>query len=957
MFSLVHTRQEDRCARSAWAGENLSLLYPPPPPPQYQPSSPTDKGFSASPTLPFSHPRTRICADRGYPCGPGDLGYQGQTDDGAHGMSGECSPASDSGRLKTGVSAGLFLCPALLFLVLAVGPLSALKAAEAGASPQPIVHMEGAYTRVLTLSHDAWRLAGPDAAHFKVEAGAVRFVTPPDFETPLDADRDNRYELVLQATGTDNRARAATIDVKDRDEPGQARIVPHRPRVGEPLEIVVTDPDRAAPVSRARVEWQRWVAPGVWRTIATTRSRRYLPTAADVGHYVRAHVTYADRHRDAQSVTVSVPHPVLGPLLRDLKVALDSDRARPKGKVPPLRPAFDPRILQYGIPCDEEDVMTVSFAQPAGHRTSVAGIQPHPGEEGRAAVAVTRTSAVEITVVAGDGTSSTYTVRCMPPALWRIRTEPDWDTPLEVLLAVTRGPWVAVLDEHGVSRTHHRVTSGGAGFFLRPFGDDADLGWAHVEHIPEEAREEGSGQTRRVRVRDRDFTSLRTVTTALPLTTTGQHDFRMLADGSILLMTYEPGVQDLRGLGLTDEDGAPLGDNVEIRDSAIQLLDAMGKELWTWYAWGRIPPEDCTQHRFPNDWAHINFMDMTADGILASLRGCSTLLLLDPSAPPGEEIVWRLGRSNLSTEEWRASGYGPPPLRIVGDPEGEFCGQHAAQLLPPPPGLTLPRLLLYDNGVACVVDPVTGDPLSRPSGIYSRVVEYALDVDHGEALFVRDHALQGTRDMLGRAQGHVAVLSDGDWLVSWGSRGRQSEERSGGKDHTDAVTRVDPDSGAEGFRIVGEGSLGVRALPVKPYWLVVPSEPLDVVLLDPPPAGHQGPGDRLDLRVAFTRPVAGFARDTASIELVGGELVAVEPLLAFGRPAHAWRLVVAPAGEGPVEVRFRAGVACGGVERGLCTADGEALKGVPQEVVIPGFGKESTSLVPQNKSEHFGEGQ
>ena len=118
--------------------------------------------------------------------------------------------------------------------------------------------------------------------------------------------------------------------------------------------------------------------------------------------------------------------------------------ARPKGKIPTLRPAFEPRILHYGIPCAEEDVMTVSFRQPKDHRTSVYGIQPHPGEEGRAAVAVTQTSDVDITVVAGDGTYTTYTLHCTPPALWRIKTEPDSDTPLEVLLAVTRGPWIAV---------------------------------------------------------------------------------------------------------------------------------------------------------------------------------------------------------------------------------------------------------------------------------------------------------------------------------------------------------------------------------------------------------------------------------------------------------------------------------------------------------------------------------
>ena len=835
-----------------------------------------------------------------------------------------------------------------------VGVLLLVVATAGGVSARDIGYPEGGLARVLTLSPGAWVLAGSDADRFKIEAGAVRFVTPPDFEAPVDADQDNRYHLTLVLTGVDDER--VVVSVTDRDESGRVRMVPHRPRVGEPVEIVVADPDRATPASFARVEWQRWVAPGQWRTIATTTSLRYLPTAADVGHHLRAHVTYADRHQDNQLLTADWPHPVLGPLLRDLRVSMNSERARPAGEVPSLRPAFDPRIRHYGILCDEEDVMTVSFVQPGGHRTSVDGIQPVPGDEGRAAVAVDWARDVAIDIVAGDGTATTYTVHCMPPALWRMEMAPDPAAPLEVLLGLTRGPWVAVMDEYGVARTHHRVADGSAGFFLRPFGDGADLRWAHVEQIPEERRAEGSGQNRRLRVRDRDFTSLRTVTTALPLTTTGQHDFRVLADGSVLLMTYEPVKRDLRGLGLTDADGESLGADVEMRDSAIQLLDEMGHERWTWFAWGHIPPADCTQHRFPDDWAHINSLQLTFQGVLASFRGCSTIVMIDPEAQSGGggEIVWRLGRSNLSTEQWRASPYGPPPLSIVGDPEGEFCGQHAAQLIPPAPGLSLPRLLLYDNGVACVVDPATHEPLSRPSGIYSRVVEYALDLVHGEALFVRDHALQGTRDMLGRAQGHVAVLADGDWLVSWGNRGRRNDKQPGGRDHTDAVTRVNPETGAEGFRIAGEGSLGVRAVPVKPYWLVAPSDPLNVALLDPPPSTHRGPQDQIILNIAFTRPVTGFDRNTASVDVTGGTLADVEPLMAFGRPAHAWQLVVEPTGDEPVTVRFVAGLSCAGGVRGLCTADGGVLRGVPQKVVIPGAVQTSTRLVPATESEHPG---
>ncbi len=383
------------------------------------------------------------------------MGYQGTTDDGSERTNRDFSQVYKPNRNHERLLPYLIVWLTLPFIFL-VWPNTSLKAAESLSFAQNIPYIEGAYIRVLTLSNEEWILDGTDADHFKVEAGALRFATPPDFETPLDANQDNSYELVLHSTSTRNRSLTATIEVEDRDEPGQARIVPHRPLVGEPVEVVVTDPDLSTNASPASVVWQRWIAPGEWQTINTTTAPRYIPTAADAGHYVRANLTYTDRHQENQSITAHLPNPVLGPMLLDLKVTMDSDRARPKGKIPTLRPAFDPHILHYGIPCDEEDVMTVSFRQPKDHRTSVYGIQPHPGEEGRAAVAVTQTSDVDIMVVARDGTYTTYTVHCMPPALWRIKTETDSDTPLEVLLAVTRGPCVTS-DDVDEARVGYRI--------------------------------------------------------------------------------------------------------------------------------------------------------------------------------------------------------------------------------------------------------------------------------------------------------------------------------------------------------------------------------------------------------------------------------------------------------------------------------------------------------------------
>ena len=53
-----------------------------------------------------------------------------------------------------------------------------------------------------------------------------------------------------------------------------------------------------------------------------------------------------------------------------------------------------------------------------------------------------------------------------------------------------------------------------------------------------------------------------------------------------------------------------------------------------------------------------------------------------------------LGKSNRTDAEW-IEERGSVPLRIVNDPEGEFCGQHSPRMLPDG------HLLIFDNGEVC----------------------------------------------------------------------------------------------------------------------------------------------------------------------------------------------------------------------------------------------------------------
>ena len=64
----------------------------------------------------------------------------------------------------------------------------------------------------------SYSLSGTDAARFTINpaTGAVRFIAPPDFENPGDADRDNVYDIVVTASDGDNSTnRDVAITVTD----------------------------------------------------------------------------------------------------------------------------------------------------------------------------------------------------------------------------------------------------------------------------------------------------------------------------------------------------------------------------------------------------------------------------------------------------------------------------------------------------------------------------------------------------------------------------------------------------------------------------------------------------------------------------------------------------------------------------------------------------------------------
>ena len=65
----------------------------------------------------------------------------------------------------------------------------------------------------------SWALSGVDAGAFSIDNGALAFHTPPDYEAPADANRDNVYLVTVEASdGTYTSTLDVSVSVTDLDE-------------------------------------------------------------------------------------------------------------------------------------------------------------------------------------------------------------------------------------------------------------------------------------------------------------------------------------------------------------------------------------------------------------------------------------------------------------------------------------------------------------------------------------------------------------------------------------------------------------------------------------------------------------------------------------------------------------------------------------------------------------------
>ena len=139
-----------------------------------------------------------------------------------------------------------------------------------------------------------WTVGGVDRSKFNISTvGALTFKVKPNYEMPTDANKDNVYEVTVQAS--DDRLTgmmAVKVMVENEDEGGVVTLSQVQPRVGVAVKASLADPDG----SISKLTWQ-WMNGA--NNIEGADSDTYKPVAGDIDTMLTAKAMYFDGHSEA----------------------------------------------------------------------------------------------------------------------------------------------------------------------------------------------------------------------------------------------------------------------------------------------------------------------------------------------------------------------------------------------------------------------------------------------------------------------------------------------------------------------------------------------------------------------------------------------------------------------------------------------------------------------------------
>jgi hypothetical protein len=369
----------------------------------------------------------------------------------------------------------------------------------------------------------------------------------------------------------------------------------------------------------------------------------------------------------------------------DASAAIVSIDLSPKVLVPP----FSPTTTDYAVRCavgTNNATLTVTYAGGAKTTTPEA---LHDDD-----------------LVTVDGT---YFIRCLPhdfPDV-TVADHPDAGARSPGYYLVNSAMYAIALDTNGTPVWYARAAS---------VLDVESPGPNRISFTPNGAGPFGTNPATRFDVRDlASATTTSFMTVGSP---TDVHDFRVLANGDALLLTY------------------PIANGKA--DCEVQEIDGQGGLVWSWRATDHVDPAESLAPPTVNgvvDVFHCNAIDVDPSGnLLVSMRYPNALYYVDRTTGV---IQWKLGGTASNKD-------GAAHIAVTSDPQGSFSAPHDGRFV------AGGHVTMLDNHVG-------------GAGV-ARGVEYVLDQKAKTASVV----WQFLGKVQSQAEGSCRRQADGSTVISWG---------------------------------------------------------------------------------------------------------------------------------------------------------------------------------------------
>ena len=282
----------------------------------------------------------------------------------------------------------------------------------------------------------AFALSGTDSEDFSLSSGGVLTINEvPDYEEPVDSNRDNRYQVTIEAReqgdGTSVGRLNVAIRVTNVDERGMIETNVEEPRVGQTLRLSVEDEDGGENVTEWKWERGQPNSPcgtvdnptvTTWETNTNAISGSYTPTVDDQGHCIRVTAFYNDGAGTGRTEQFLTPNSVeVGPFFTQdpptFNVQENTAEGRNIGRVQAQHSNSD-EALTYTLTGAGASYFTIDNNAQLKTSDTVLDYETQPGPTAEFQVVATdsnsETATINVTVIVTDECTSSGESPCDP---------------------------------------------------------------------------------------------------------------------------------------------------------------------------------------------------------------------------------------------------------------------------------------------------------------------------------------------------------------------------------------------------------------------------------------------------------------------------------------------------------------------------------------------------------------